>query len=203
MKSGFRTKAASIASALVLAAIVSQPASAEQSGYVSVKGGANWLDDVSSSGDRAEFDAGFAFFGAIGLDTGEIWEAGKVRLEAEIGYRENDIDNVRIGGVNFSSSGDVEQLSFMANVYHDFLPGSQIRPYLGVGLGIVDGDVSGNVGGFSVSNSGTEFAYQAMAGLSYQVDSQWAIDAEYRFTGVDSSPDLENHAILVGLRFGF
>lgn len=204
MKNGIRTKAASFASALVLAAIVAQPAaSADQSTYVSVKGGTNFVDEVSSSGLDVDFDAGFAFFGAIGFDTGEISELGKLRLEAEIGYRENNGDSVSFGGQSASLGGDLEQLSFMANVYHDFLPGSQIRPYLGVGIGAVDGDIKVNALGASFASTGTEFAYQAMAGLSFQVNQQWALDAEYRYTGVDAGERLDNHAILVGLRFGF
>ncbi len=167
--------------------------------YVSLKAGANILDDISAGGLTADFDTGYALLGAIGYDTGDIWHLGKVRIEGEIGYRENDFDD--IGGV--SVGGDVEQLSFMANVYHDFLPGSRIRPYIGAGLGAVDVDVTASLGGFAASASDTEFVYQLMAGLTFEATQNIAIDAEYRYTEVDTSPNVENHAILIGTRFKF
>lgn len=180
------TKAAGLASALVLAAIAAQSdAHAEQSVYVSAKIGANFLES-----DAGDFDDGVLFLGAVGFDTGEISDLGKIRLEAEFGYRENEIDGV---------GEDFEQLSYMANVYHDFLPGWQIRPFLGLGIGAVDSDD----GGVGVAEGGTDLAYQGMVGASLQVDSEFSVDAEYRYTGVDADDRLDNHALLVGLRFNF
>ncbi len=183
MRNGMGARAASLASALLFAAIVAQPAAAaEQKVYGSVKIGANFLDDVGGS----DFEDGVVFLGAAGFDTGDISSLGKIRLEAEFGYRENDDDGV---------VGDLEQLSYMANVYHDFLPGWRLRPYLGAGIGAVDVN--------SDDLNGTDVAYQGMVGASFQVDGEFSVDAEYRYTGVDADDRLDNHALLVGMRFSF
>lgn len=204
MKNAIRTKAAGFASALILTAIVAQPAaSAEQSTYVSVKAGTSSVEDLTGSGPQIDFDSGYAFFGAFGIDTGEISTFGKMRLEAEIGHRENDADNVKFRFSQRFTDGDLEQLTVMANAYHDFLPGSQVRPYLGVGIGIADLDSSTSVNDRALTKDVTAVAFQGMAGLSFQVNQQWALDTEYRYTGVDTEERIDNHSVLVGMRFGF
>lgn len=186
---------------------VATPDGAKPGFYISAKVGANFLSAVSSGRAGLKFDDGYAVIGTLGYDTGDIWNLGKFRIEGELGYRKNDLDklSVKVGALNASGKvgGDVEQMSFMANVYHDFLPGSQIRPYLGAGLGAVDSDITVSAGGYTVSGDTTEFAYQFMGGMTYEAAKNITIDAEYRYTGVDTNVNLNNHSVLIGTRFKF
>lgn len=191
--------------------------------YIAVRGGLNFLEDndfgVLGTTVETDYDVGYGLFGAIGYDTGDIWTLGKFRLEGEIGFRHNDVDSHNVGGVNVTggaADGDVYQYSFMANLYHDFLPGATFRPYVGFGLGYAEADADGfAANGVTVLNdSDGDFAYQLMAGASWQFAPQWTLEAEYRYFATDSislqavdgttsTVDFDNHSALVGLRFGF
>ena len=54
------------------------------------------------------------------------------------------------------------QLSAMANLLYDFMPGSVITPYVGAGLGVGFVDSNQSLGS-------TVFAYQAMIGAAYNI----------------------------------
>lgn len=209
MDNVLRRNATRLASAFILAAIFPQAVNGADKGnfqeksyfgengkYVSGKIGPNSLEE--SGGGQTDFDTGFAFLGAFGFDFNDVSSYGRVRVEGELGFRENDAESQNLGFFTLQSGSDVDQTSFMANAYHDFLPGSKFRPYLGLGIGLVSSDASGNAGG-----SSTDFAYQAMIGLSYKLNRKWALDGEYRYTEVDADTDLENQGLLFGLRYGF
>jgi opacity protein-like surface antigen len=171
--------------------------------YVSGGIGYNIVDDVDVTGGSFQFDDGYLVQGAIGYDTGDVTSYGKFRVEAEIGYSENDNDSVTAGAVTAQAGGQFEQTSYMVNTYIDFIPGGTVRPYLGVGLGIVDGEQNITAVGVTASSSGTEFAYRGLAGLSWHLDDNWALDLGYRFTAYDANGDVENHALISGIRYGF
>lgn len=150
------------------------------------------LTDVDVGGLEISFDPGWGVMGAIGYDMGEI------RVEGEFGYHTYDVDDVTIGGTPSSADGDVSALSFMANGYYDHDMGSPLTSYVGGGLGIVDLDFS--VGGNSVS-SGTEIAYQFMAGLGYEISRSTTLTAGYRFFGFTDNEGAFVHELNLGVRF--
>ncbi len=200
MANAVSSKTTFLASAIFWAAIFPQPAVsadyAQESKYVSVKIGPNDLEESGGLGET-EFDTGLALLGAFGFGFNDISSYGRVRIEGEIGFRENDADSVNFGVISLPSNNDVDQTSVMANAYHDFLPGSKFRPYLGIGLGFVSSESADD------GDSSTDLAYQAMIGLSYRLDTNWTLDGEYRYTSVNSDDDLENRALLFGVRYGF
>ncbi len=189
--------------AVLTGAAMADEGKAKAGWYVSGGIGYNIVDDVDVTGGSFQMDDGYLVQGAVGYDTGDITSYGKFRVEAEIGYAENDNESVTAGGVTANVGGTFEQTFYMANAYVDFIPGGTLRPYLGVGLGIVDGDQTVTVGGLTASGSGTEFAYRGLAGLSWHLDDNWALDFGYRFTAYDANGDVENHALVSGIRYGF
>lgn len=201
----FTTFAASTAVSLaaLTGAAMADEGKAKAGWYVSGGVGYNIVDDVDVTGGSFQFDDGYVIQGAVGYDTGDITSYGKFRVEAEIGYAENDHDSVTAGGVTVNANGQLEQTSYMVNGYIDFVPGGTLRPYLGVGLGFVDGDQSISVGGLAASGSGTEFAYRGLAGVSWHFDENWALDLGYRLTAWEANGDVENHAFVSGIRYGF
>jgi len=62
-----KKKLALLTAGLALAGFSAAPASAADH-YVSGNAGITWMNDVDYAGHKAEMDAGFALFGAIGCD---------------------------------------------------------------------------------------------------------------------------------------
>jgi opacity protein-like surface antigen len=194
--------------------------------YVSILGGANFMQDKSGTqgvplaGTSFKFDpdTGFTVGGAVGLHL-DKWLKG-TRVEFEASYRHNDV-----GGswTNFSvpffhSGGPVSatmsNFAVMANVWYDIDVGQKWVPYVGGGAGWdrahLDGVFVGSTA-FSVERSG--FAFQLGAGLNYPIQDGVSLGIGYRyfrgpdiknniFVGKNNLPaslDNENHAVTVNL----
>ncbi len=186
-------------------------AAADSKVYVDIAGGVNLLEDSDISGTglstEADFDAGFAVKGAVGnaLDTG-------FRFEAEVAYRQNDADGVGAS----SAGGDVSAWSLMGNAIYDIETGGRLTPYIGVGAGVagIDWNDVTPVGGGSVDDNATVFAYQGIAGAAYRVNDNLQLTLDYRYfatvepdlttsTGTNFDTDYRSHSIMVGLRWTF
>ena len=139
--------------------------------------------------------------------------ANGLRAELEFGYRNSDVDGLT-GAAN--PQGDIGALHLMVNGYYDWQNSTAFTPYLGAGIGAarVDFDGVNPVGGSTLDDSGTVFAYQGIAGVSYTLSDQFDLFADYRYMGALESDlktnagtivdaDFEDHRIMVGLRFFF
>ncbi len=161
--------------------------------YFSGSAGVSITNDLDFPGINISFDPGFNVGGALGYDFGQF------RAEGEIRYSSVDIDEVN--GIPSSISADLSALTFMANGYYDHeIRNSSLAPYLGLGLGFADSELT--VAGFG-SSSETDFAYQFMAGLGFNVSPSTILTAEYRFLGIADSDAPNTHAFLFGARFMF
>lgn len=146
---------------------------------------------------KTEHDPGFGVAGAVGYEFGN-----GVRLEGEIGYRQNDLDTIKLVGVEGDfSDGDLSTLSFMSNLFYDFTfgfphTGSPWKPYVVGGIGVAEVSINNAVvGTFSVDgmpvpelpnlpfadDENTVFAYQAGAGIGYAVNQQTTVSLDYRY----------------------
>jgi len=161
--------------------------------YFSGSAGVSLTDDLDFPGLNISFSPGYNVGGALGYDM------GRFRVEGEIRYSSVDVDEVN--GAPFPGSADLSALTFMANGYYDHeMRSSSLTPYLGLGLGFVESKISS--AGFS-STSETDFAYQFMAGLGFNVSPSTILTAEYRFFGIAESDAPSTHAFLFGARFMF
>lgn len=186
-------------------------AAADSKVYVDIAGGVNFLEDSDISGSglstSADFDPGFAFKAAVGnaLDSG-------FRFEIEAAYRENDADSV--GGT--SAGGDVSAWSIMGNAIYDIKTGGRLTPYVGFGAGFagIDWNDVTPVGGGTVDDNTTVFAYQGIAGAAYRINDNLQLTLDYRYfatedqvlttsTSINFDADYRSHTILVGLRWTF
>ena len=209
---------------LVVAGLSAAPASAADH-YVSGNVGLSWMSDISIAEDEAgSFDeinveSGLTLLGAIGCDYGDY------RLEAEIGYQQNDIDGVNaievdepeftIEGVGVPAEGDISVLSLMANGYYDIdLGGVDLYATAGMGVAQVSfedfryGDAIEEDGG-SMDFSETTLAWQVGAGLAVPIGTNIALDARYRYFATTdfsiqgTNMNVASHNVLLGLRVGF
>jgi OmpA-OmpF porin, OOP family len=124
----------------------------------------------------------------VGLRAGYEW--GPWRLEEEFTYRKNDFTRAALGGtLNFPQglSGNVDgsrtSYAFMTNLIYDFTLDWPVTPHVGAGIGAVilrDG-YSNPALGTIVSSTSTQFGYQGIAGIRYNISPALAFDVDYRY----------------------
>jgi outer membrane protein OmpA-like peptidoglycan-associated protein len=192
--------------------------------YLSLGAGANWVEDgnvteVDISGGTVvnvfSYDDGWAVISAVGYDYGR-W-----RVEFELAYRDNDVDNFSSGGGPSSAPGaDLWELSQMINVLYDIGLGGRWSASVGAGIGgnlvVFTPDTAGN---FDPTAAGLEaddyvLAGQLIAQAAYQLAERWQLYLDYRFMFMDD-PELQDpgevdeifqmektdHTVIVGFRF--
>ena len=164
----------------------------------------------SAGGNRKiEFDPGFGYYGSGGY----AWDFG-LRAEGEVWHSRANV--VRVNGSTIHD-GQLGNTDLFVNALYDFKTGSRLTPYVGAGVGVAF--VTANNIGLMANNgllddTQTEFAYQAIAGVSGMLDKHWSLTADYRYIGttdptfdntLGGSSRIENasHNILVGLRYSF
>jgi opacity protein-like surface antigen len=191
-----------ILSATALVLVMGNSLTWAQGMYFSGNLGAVWVEDSDITWfdgirDEAEFDTGVAATGAIGYDLGT-----GLRTELEIGYRFNDVDRQFPGGIG----GDVDSFSVMGNALFDFLPGRQISPFIGAGIGVANVEFDVDYWG---EDDDTVFAYQIMTGVSLPVGYNMNLDFQYRYFATED-PDCDyfeaeysTHSVMGGLRINF
>jgi len=153
--------------ALVLLAPVglqAQTINAQEGFYIGAGGGAAWF---IGSNPNSQSWTGWAVGGKAGYDF-----VGP-RLELEVGYGQIPV-SANIPGT--AINGKVGQLTAMVNLLYDFMPTSVITPYVGAGAGIAFVDSNSALGS-------TQFAYQGMVGVAYNVSEQLRFMVEGRYVG--------------------
>lgn len=186
-------------------------ATAAAKGYVSVNAGAVFVEDADFTdieGDSGEIttDTGFGLTVAVG----GTFAGDRARAELELGYRANDLDEVKYDDPIFGSfdiGGDVTTFSGMANVYFHLLPTTAaISPFIGAGVGLAN--VEGDIDGLE-SDDDTVFAYQLAAGTSFAATERLSIDLQYRYFATEDpefdilESEYTTHNVMAGLRYSF
>jgi len=181
--------------------------------YVGGNLGLNILGDTSLSGAVSlpiSYDPGPMFGGVFGYDFGMI------RFDAEITYRDNDIDVI---GVN--AEGSTSALSYMVNGYFDIPTHLALRPYVGAGIGFatvsVNDAIIPGIPPFPApvaDDSDTVFAYQLSTGVGLEISRTTTLTLGYRYfatgdpdmidaSGAPFSTEYQSHEFSVGVRFLF
>lgn len=188
----YKSPASTVIVGLVLAAAAASASAADDdynpykpSGvYGSVAGGGNYTHDQELNGNGAiSFDGGGLGLAAIGghLPYG-------LRPELEYAYRRNDANN--------SGSGHETADTGMANLWYDFAMPSfaprfvqKLRPFVGGGLGEANVrlDRAVDATGAAVSGDDSVFAWQAGAGVGYDVTRNLALSLGYRYLDTKSA----------------
>jgi OmpA-OmpF porin, OOP family len=127
-----------------------------------------------------QFDAGYN----VGVRGGYRWEAW--RVEEEYSYRRN---NTAEYGDSPGISGNRHSHAIMTNVIYDLSTGWPVTPHIGVGIGamdVFDGlKLPGR--GLVFNDSSWQFAYQAIAGLRYDITPFLALDLDFRYLATTES----------------
>ena len=194
-------------------------------GFALYQGGnASW---TTNHGEKRNFfdeiwDHGMVFDFGVGYQVHE-----KVRLDLTGGYR-HDVSYEGKGPCDVCSPHPytkeelvVSAWTLFLNGYYDFGSYSSVTPYVGGGIGVAKlstGDYSTNYGQAFTGNTDYNFAWNVMAGASFDVSDNVKLDANYRFvslgdfeTGKSNDTtqvnpvkfkDLYAHDFRVGLRYG-
>jgi outer membrane protein OmpA-like peptidoglycan-associated protein len=157
--------------------------------YISAEGGLNWMFNTTinfpnfGGGVNVYPNTGFAVGGSIGYD----FVGPRVELEGV--YRSNDgsLSLVPIGFPNLTAGFNNQQTAIMANVFYDFFAGETIVPYIGGGLGIA----FVNASALGSSTSSTNFAYQGIIGVGWNINEQFRLNLDGRYYGT-TSPSVNN-----------
>ena len=188
------------AAAILLPAAAAQAQTPAPGFYIGAEGGLSWL--LSTSVVSPTTTSGGAL-NVVQVNPQTGWMVGGVigydfvgpRVELEGIFRQGSANVSAVGANSFS--GQISQVGILANVLYDFMPASVITPYVGAGAGI----------GFVTSS--TVFAYQGIAGLAWNADSNIRVSLDGRFYGT-SNPTLNgvawtnnNFSAMLGVQFKF
>jgi len=205
-----QTRTALLASSAVAALGFAAPADAAGNFYVSVYGGANWLQDSNFTNTLVtgvipttpttsifnfanDADTGFVVGGAVGMSLNQFMQG--LRVEAEVGYRQQNVNGVwnstvvTTGGttsVTGTLDYDHSSLSVMANVWYDFNVAG-VTPYIGGGIGWAQTEVEGNYvdltspGIVPFSFDDNGFAWQLGAGVNFDIAPNMKLGVGYRY----------------------
>ena len=190
--------------AALVAAVAAIPLSASadtlaDGWYAQGQGGWALTPDVKAPGARIKYNRSlsdaYSFAGALG------YKSGPVRYALQYLYAMSDIKT--IAGVTIS--GDTTVHAGMANVYYDFDQlNPNFSPYIGGGIGYARVDTS--VVGTGSNNT---FAFQGIAGVSYNVNSNLGLFADYRYFGTTKAKKAlgnkryQNNIFSIGLSYHF
>ncbi|MBD5626658.1 MULTISPECIES: outer membrane beta-barrel protein [unclassified Desulfovibrio] len=170
--------------------------------------------------DYSQFTLGGAL--AVGYD---FWTQQMIplRFEVEFALRGNSEKSWSDNGVRVDKiKGTWNNSTLFANLFWDFHNDTAFTPFIGAGLGLAFNytgfDITANNGDkFSVDDRFTNFAWNAGAGVSYNFNDNFAVDASYRFVGLgynevsttyngqkyEIASDPYNNEFMLGLRFAF
>jgi outer membrane protein OmpA-like peptidoglycan-associated protein len=184
--------------------------------YLGAKAGGNWLaesthfashTDHHRIDDVADYQDGY--IGAV--EGGFAFNSG-LRLELEGSYRYNQADHFVVRGG--SARGVMKNYAAMVNALYEIPLDSPIRPYIGAGAGYSDyapDHVRGDNMPYPNYYSGDKwgFAWQAIGGVSYNIDDNIALSVEYRYFerlydypyGVRDA--YESQSALIGVKYTF
>lgn len=170
------------------------PVIAEESGfYVSLFGGASFLDDVDTNVSLTGYDydysvdtkTGYIIGGAIGM---RIWDP--LRAEVELSYARWKAESYDYKIRDFRTSGDASgHLSatyLLGNLWLDLDTDTRFTPYVGGGAGVawVDADTSFEGEPLGYGDGELGFAFQLGAGVKFDITENIALDVGYRFKGI-------------------
>ena len=190
-----------IAVALSTSLLASPAMARDGAFYIGAEFGPMIVEDIdfdltagtTTTSDAITIDADRGFDGDVIVG----YDFGAFRLEAEVAYKENDLDTItnstRIGTPNSiaagtrTAQGEVIALSAMVNGMLDFGDDDGVQGFIGGGAGIArvktEAAFFSNLG--FIDDSDTKFAYQVIAGIRAPVSRGLDVGIKYRFFNVD------------------
>jgi opacity protein-like surface antigen len=164
------------ATALVLVPAASQAQTLQYPGFFAgVEAGGNYMfqSGLSNNGFGSQIypTIGYSFGGMIGYD----FVGPRIALEGLY----NNNKSIVSGGNLGSYGATKDEIAVMANLYYDFNAGGTWVPYIGAGAGVAFDKMSA----LNLQDNTTNFAYQGIVGIGYNIDPTWRVNLEGRYFG--------------------
>lgn len=159
------------------------------------------LNGVNAAGQVRDIDVALEDASVLGLALGVAspdYSFGRLRAEAEVSFRESDVEGVTLNGVPrvFIEGSNVSVTAGMINVLYDtpvFF--DRVRFSAGAGFGIAGidheiqylvvtpGAIGPNPGNFRIAIPTTEvtYAYQLIGGVDLALTPHWSIVGDVRY----------------------
>ena len=103
-----------------------------------------------------------------------------------------DPANLTVGEVIGDGQGQVSNFGLFGNVFYDIQTGSGFKPFVGAGIGFQWTDVEYIPSGVLVGDdSDSSFAYQLMAGASFELSETTEIFGQYTYRDATEEADIE------------
>lgn len=171
--------------ALGVAVVMAPRALADDSGWyaradVSFVALSNGDWSASSGPVTTSYDNGWGADLAVGRSLGTVWSGGAIRGEFELSWKYSGVKDLSQGGMSLNRpNGHTRMMALTYNLIDDFRPNATIDPYLGLGAGYSDLRYYQWGGPAGVDSTGSAFAYQALAGLKFNLGSSLDLDLGY------------------------
>jgi len=219
--------------ALATTALSTPALARDDAWYVGVEGGAMLVEDVDFDIGATPAAAKIGYHPGWDADATIGYDFGGFRAEAEVGYRQANIDvysstlttpalaagglprNVAAGTFRYAG-GTSSALSFMVNGMLDFGDDESITGFIGGGVGVARVSVEAGLNTRSnfLDDSDSVFAYQAIAGVRAPLTDSIDVTLKYRFfnaadvnlvdvSGRNFSGRFRSHSIMGGITFNF
>jgi len=133
-----------------------------------------------------QYNTGFASGAAVGYAFNQY-----IATEFELGFVGAEINNVQTPNF-FSANSYIYNVPFLVNIrLSNPIPRSIVTPYIGAGVGgsVVDFNTDGFGYNFSAvygDESDTVFAWQAFAGLRFQLNPNMSLGIGYKYFATDN-----------------
>jgi opacity protein-like surface antigen len=153
-----------------------------QAGWTGLPYQTDMIDGLGSV--PVQFNAGYN----VGARGG--YQLASWRFEEEYSYRRNNVAAYGVVGDNTNGlSGNRHTHSIMTNVIYDFADGFPVTPHIGVGIGAMDVFDGLKIPSRRLvfNDNSRQFAYQAIAGLRYDINPVLALDLDYRYLATTES----------------
>ncbi len=199
---------------LSVLSLVGFASAAQAQFYLGAQGGISIQDDSDAEDGNLEGELGYSegfAVGALGGYRFGLNDSVSLDVEAEVTYRDNDVDDLTINGVDFDADGELTSFAFMANGWLNWHVGSGFKPYIGGGVGLLHVELEDlNVNSIGLGDDDdTVVAGQLGAGVGYAVTENVELSLDYRFLIADDADfsgtetELQNHSVLVGFKYLF
>lgn len=139
---------------------------------------------TASESVGVDFGAGVALGGSIGRSFGNRW-----RLEGQFTYQTSELDPIAFSTRADVADGDFSSGALSATGYYDFKGAGDSRkslvPFVGTGVTwLQEVDIDFDDGVAEESFSSNEFGWHLGAGVRYEPDARWFLNAELRYLSV-------------------
>lgn len=173
----------------------------------------------TKSFDSGELKGAFSLGGGVGY---QVTNYLRTDLTFDKWFKSDFTGHTSCDDCASTDTSNLSALLLLANAYVDLGTYKGITPYIGAGIGgarVKWDDLHNNIDGFDTIHKGTEnwrFAYAVMAGASYCLTDNLALDAGYRFSHIQGGRMFEfngagpgfdkgfnTHEVRTGLRYSF